>query len=124
MTAAVGFSFVFTLFLREPIQNPHHKRTILRDVKKSVRNRGATTYETLKTYVLLPLRQFAHRDKLLPIILFIFCFKLADTTLNAMSAPFLYDVGFSKIEFANVTKLFGITLMVVGGLLGGVMIHR
>ncbi len=41
-----------------------------------------------------------------------------------MSAPFLCDIGFSKIEVANVSKVFGISLMVVGGLLGGLMIQR
>ena len=49
---------------------------------------------------------------------------MGDTVLNAMGAPFLYDLGLSKIEFANITKVFGITLMVFGGLLGGMMIHQ
>jgi PAT family beta-lactamase induction signal transducer AmpG len=49
---------------------------------------------------------------------------MGDTVLNAMGAPFLYDLGFSKIEFANVTKIFGITLMVFGGLVGGIMVQQ
>lgn len=122
MTAVVSLSIIFTFFLKEPSQDPRQKKVILLDLKKSAEK--GSRLSTLKTYIVLPLRQFAHRDKLLHIILFIFCFKLADTVLNSMSAPFLCDVGFSKIEFANVSKLFGITLMVVGGLLGGVMIHR
>lgn len=122
MSIAVCFSLIFTLFLKEPNQDPHQRKIILLDLKKYTENESKLS--TIKTYILLPLRQFAHKDKLLHVILFIFCFKLADTVLNAMSAPFLCDIGFSKIEFANVSKLFGITLMVVGGLLGGVMIHR
>ena len=58
------------------------------------------------------------------LILFILFFKVADTVLNAMSAPFLYDLSFNKIEYANITKSFGISLMVVGGLVAGYLIHQ
>ncbi|MDP5370272.1 MAG: MFS transporter, partial [Pseudomonadota bacterium] len=56
--------------------------------------------------------------------MFILFFKIADTVLNAMSAPFLYDLSFNKIEYANITKSFGISLMVVGGLAAGYLIHQ
>lgn len=78
----------------------------------------------IKTLFVMPIRQFTHKDKLWMILGFIFFFKLTDTVLNSMSAPFLCDLGFSKLEFANVSKVFGITLMVIGGLLGGLMIQR
>ncbi len=54
---------------------------------------------------------------------FILCFKIADTVLNSMSAPFLFDLGFTKLECAQISKFFGISLMVTGGLLGGIVIH-
>jgi PAT family beta-lactamase induction signal transducer AmpG len=54
---------------------------------------------------------------------FILSFKVADTVLNAMSAPFLFELGFTKLECAQISKFFGISLMVTGGLLGGVIIH-
>lgn len=58
------------------------------------------------------------------LLLFIFCFKMGDTVLNSMSTPFLYELGFTKIEYANVTKFFGISMMVSGGLIGGILIHQ
>ncbi|MBY0281253.1 MAG: MFS transporter [Alphaproteobacteria bacterium] len=58
------------------------------------------------------------------LLLFIFCFKMGDTVLNSMSTPFLYELGFSKIEYANVTKFFGISMMVSGGLIGGILVHQ
>jgi PAT family beta-lactamase induction signal transducer AmpG len=51
-------------------------------------------------------------------------FKTCDTVLNAMSAPFLYTSGFNKIEYANISKSFGIGLMLVGGLVAGYLIHH
>jgi PAT family beta-lactamase induction signal transducer AmpG len=40
-----------------------------------------------------------------------------------MSAPFLFELGFTKLECAQISKFFGISLMVTGGLLGGIVIH-
>jgi PAT family beta-lactamase induction signal transducer AmpG len=58
------------------------------------------------------------------LILFILIFKAPDTILNAMSAPFLHNIGFNKIEYANITKSFGIPMMVVGSLIAGYVIHH
>ena len=55
---------------------------------------------------------------------FIFFFKLGDTALSSMMSPFLWDLGYSKIEFANVSKFFGILMMVLGGLGGGLAIYQ
>lgn len=108
---------VFTvLIMPEPQQE---KIVVLRTPKKD-----RPILQRIKMLTLDPWRQFHQQKIFLSLILFIFCFKLADTVLNAMSAPFLCDLGFSKTDFANVTKIFGITLMVIGGLLGGLVIKR
>ncbi len=54
----------------------------------------------------------------------IFIFKLPDTVLHSMSAPFLYSIGFNKIEFANVTKTFGIPMTVIGSMAAGHLIFH
>jgi PAT family beta-lactamase induction signal transducer AmpG len=57
------------------------------------------------------------------LLIFILFFKWSDTTLNAMSGPFLYELGFNEFEFANITKVFGIPVMIMGCILAGPMIH-
>jgi PAT family beta-lactamase induction signal transducer AmpG len=54
------------------------------------------------------------------LLIVIFSFKCTDVILNSMCAPFLCELGFSKIEFANITKIYGIGLMMVGSFLGGI----
>lgn len=66
---------------------------------------------------------FQHKN-ILWMVLFMFSFKMGDTVLNAMSAPFLVELGFTKLEFANISKVFGITLMILGSFSGGWMIYR
>ena len=58
------------------------------------------------------------------ILAVIFCFKIADSSFNAMSAPFVYELGFSKIEYANISKFFGTGMMIVGSLMGGYLVNR
>lgn len=123
MAMAVGACIFVTFMIREPKM----KLSLVEPLHFSIKKEGQTLWKTFQErfYIYVsPFREFAHRDKLLYILLFIFCFKLADTVLNAMSAPFLCDLGFSKLEFAAVSKIFGISLMVMGGLIGGLMIHK
>ncbi|MCX7338532.1 MAG: MFS transporter [Alphaproteobacteria bacterium] len=58
------------------------------------------------------------------LLAFILFFKVGDTVLSAMSSPFLFDLGFTKVDYANVTKFFGIGMMVSGSLVGGILIHK
>lgn len=74
--------------------------------------------------LMVPWRSVFQHKNIVWLVLFIFAFKMGDTVLNAMSAPFLVDLGFTKLEFANVTKVFGITLMILGSFGGGWMIYR
>lgn len=85
---------------------------------------NSSFFTRIRTFFWHPFHQLLKEQKLGSILLFILCFKTGDTVLNAMSAPFLCDLGFSKLEFASVSKVFGITLMVFGGLLGGYLIHQ
>lgn len=73
---------------------------------------------------LTPWRTVLRYEKIWWLLCFILFFKMADTVLNAMSAPFLVELGFSKLEFANISKAFGITLMIFGGLAGGGLMHQ
>lgn len=58
------------------------------------------------------------------ILAFVFFFKVADSSLNSMSAPFIHDLGFSKIEYANISKFFGTIMMMAGSIAGGLWISR
>jgi MFS transporter, PAT family, beta-lactamase induction signal transducer AmpG len=74
--------------------------------------------------VIKPVSSFIRMRRWWVIIPFIVSFKLADTVLNAMSMPFLIDIGFNKLEIANVAKTFGITFMILGGIMGGILLHK
>ena len=70
-----------------------------------------------------PVAVWAKNQQWLTIILFILCYKFADTVLNVMSMPFLLEIGFNKIEIAHVAKSFGIIAMLCGGVIGGIFLR-
>lgn len=71
-----------------------------------------------------PLRDFTRRRGWLLILVFIALYKYGDALLSAMTTPFYLSVGFSKTEIGLVTKGFGITFTILGGLLGGILVAR
>lgn len=75
------------------------------------------------TYV-PPSKELWHSYDWRIVLSFILLYKVGDTTVNVMSTPFLVDLGFSKLEIANVAKLFGISAMIVGGFIGGLFLNR
>ncbi len=53
------------------------------------------------------------------IILFILCFRLSDYVLGILANPFYLQIGFSKVEVANVAKIYGVIVSLVGAGAGG-----
>lgn len=54
----------------------------------------------------------------LPILALICLYRLADFVLNVMN-PFYQDLGFTKIEIAEVRKIFGVAMLSIGVFVGG-----
>lgn len=119
LTMTLGVICGMIIFCR--IKEPHHTKVtpLLRKNKTSMPWR-----HWLHNLFIVPWSQLSQKNALIYCFAFIFCFKMGDTVLNAMCAPFLCDLEFSKLEYATVTKIFGIGLMVFGGLMGGIIIHQ
>ena len=58
------------------------------------------------------------------VLLLVGAYKLSDITMGAMAGPFYLDLGFSKTEIANVTKVFGFFMTIAGAALGGILVAR
>lgn len=74
--------------------------------------------------VVEPFSQFARRPAWLSILLFVALYKLGDVMAGALATPFYLEMGFSKIEIANVTKAMGLIATIGGGLVGGLLVGR
>ncbi|MBX9977513.1 MAG: hypothetical protein K2X98_04640, partial [Alphaproteobacteria bacterium] len=75
-----------------------------------------------KVHFMEPFKVLLNQKHFFIVLAFIFCFKFADTVLNAMTAPFFFELGVSKVEFADISKVFGVILMVLGALSAGLLL--
>jgi PAT family beta-lactamase induction signal transducer AmpG len=60
----------------------------------------------------------------LVLLAFIGLFRLADIAMGVMANPFYIDMGFSLAQIANVSKVFGFVMSIVGALMGGALVFR
>jgi PAT family beta-lactamase induction signal transducer AmpG len=82
------------------------------------------TLAWLYSAVVAPFRDFAARPGWLAAILFIMFYKLGEAYLGVMANPFYVEMGFSTVEIADVSKVFGLGATIAGGLLGGLLVNR
>lgn len=76
--------------------------------------------------VISPFVEFFHRNGRsgFLILALIALYKMSDIAMGVMANPFYLDLGFSKKEIADITKLFGFFMTIFGTSLGGVLVVR
>jgi PAT family beta-lactamase induction signal transducer AmpG len=110
MAASLAIGLVAGLSIRETVAAP----------KASHAGFGAW----LRSAVVEPFAEFATRDRWLAILALVLLYKLPDQLQGVMSSPFYVAVGFTKIEIANASKIFGVAATIVGVMAGGVLVAR
>ena len=51
-------------------------------------------------------------------------YRVSDIVLGVIANVFYVDMGFTKTEVANVTKVFGVVMTLLGAVIGGVLVNR
>ncbi len=132
MAALMGVGIVTTLIIREP-QHVRDAQTAALEEKLEhaigISNRQAPWQRLAAWFsdaVVSPFVEFFHRNGALAILVLVLvgAYKLSDITMGAMAGPFYLDLGFSKTEIANITKVFGFFMTIAGASLGGILVVR
>jgi PAT family beta-lactamase induction signal transducer AmpG len=71
-----------------------------------------------------PLRDFATRPRWPTILVFALLYKFGDAVSGVMANPFFVELGFSGVEIASVTKVFGVIATLAGVVAGGALVAR
>lgn len=76
--------------------------------------------------VISPFADFFRRYRwhALLLLALISSYRISDIVLGVIANVFYLDMGFSKAQIADVTKVFGIAMTLLGALLGGVLVTR
>lgn len=96
-------------FLEEPKpENASNQKTV------------SSYFSILKTAV----AEFTRHPEWALILLFILFYKASDAIPQAWSGPLLIELEFTTDEIASIVKTFGIIVMIIGGLLGGIIVSK
>lgn len=74
--------------------------------------------------VVAPFADFMQRRGWVAILAFVLLYKFGDALAGVMANPFYIELGFTKVEIANVSKLFGFAATLLGGFAGGILVNR
>jgi PAT family beta-lactamase induction signal transducer AmpG len=67
----------------------------------------------------MALADFLLQDMAIVVLAFVVLFKFTDALAGAMTAPFVIQLGFSRVDYANVIKGLGFAATLLGGFAGG-----
>ena len=120
MAALMSIGMLTTLIIQEPEHTPRTAN------KTKTGGFFARLSNWFATAVIEPFTEFFTRNGKLAllILLLIAIYKLSDITMGVMANPFYLDLGFSKTDIANVTKIFGFFMTIAGAALGGILVVR
>jgi len=88
---------------------------------------GLVNTDMVEEGYVAPIRNFFERygkNLGLLLLLLIGLYRISDIVLGVISNVFYQDLGYTKIEIANVVKTFGLIMTIVGGFLGGILTTR
>ena len=128
MAAAMMVGITTTLCLREPKHKPakseNHGEMLLAIVDK--RALFQRFFTGAADAVLSPFVDFFRRNGKvgLLILLLIAVYKMSDITMGVMANPFYLDLGFSKKDIAEISKIFGFFMTIAGAAIGGALVVR
>ncbi|MEN9843988.1 MAG: hypothetical protein RLZZ612_1817 [Pseudomonadota bacterium] len=80
----------------------------------------------LRSTLIEPFADFLrrHRWEAVLILALIGTYRISDVVMGIMANPFYVDMGYTKTEVANVTKVYGVIMTLMGAFVGGSMTLR
>lgn len=117
MAASVGVGVLVTLFSPEPAV-PAQATTSTTPAQPWPQRFAKNVVEPFKDF-------FDRFGKYAILILaLITTYRISDVVMGVMANPFYYHIGFSKVDIAWVSKVFGVVMTLVGSFIGGGLVVR
>lgn len=131
MAACMGVGIITTFVAKEP----DYKSTKLQQQQAAVLAQleaaqipsvAGRFMSWLNIAVVAPFADFFKRygKHAVLILLLIGTYRISDIVMGIMANPFYVDMGYTKGEIAAISKIFGVTMTLVGAGLGGILLTR
>src|SRR4051812_37533097 len=112
MALLVVIGVIAAVLATEPAKSAEVEAEHARHPQESKLTRVVATARTA-------LADFLLQELALAILAFVVLFKFTDALAGAMTAPFVIQLGFSRVDYANVIKGLGFAATLAGGFAGG-----
>ena len=86
---------------------------------EAARNPGISRLSRVFTTARHAFSDFMTRDFAIATLVFVILFKFTDALAGAMTAAFVIDIGFTRVEYATIIKGVGFAATLLGGFAGG-----
>ncbi len=113
--ALMATSIVITLLAPEPK---------LVEAPRNQSQANPPLLDRLKVMVIDPLIDFTKRPAWIVILAFVLLYKFGDAIGGVMANPFYNEMGFTGLEIAAITKIFGVVATLAGIAVGGIVVAR
>lgn len=133
MAACMGVGIVTTLIIREPERRISPLTLELEEKMNAALKadpNAASLWRRLEAWfagaVVGPFADFFARNgkRAFVLLALVSVYLMSDYLLGVMSGPFYIDMGYSKVEIANIAKVYGLAMTLIGAGLGGVLVVR
>jgi PAT family beta-lactamase induction signal transducer AmpG len=132
MAATMVTGVLTTLLISEPEHNPIKAAELIERKLESAlgvakpRNIWQRMLAKFSDAVLSPFVEFFSRNGRtgILILMLITVYKMSDITMGVMANPFYLDLGFSKKDIADISKIFGFFMTIAGAGAGGALVVR
>ena len=131
MVVLTGVGMLTVMVIREPqhtvtentLEQEQHVAEILGDGKPGTWHRIKAWFASA---VVSPFVDFIKRYGKFAIIILVFIgiYRISDITMGVMANPFYLDMGYSKVDIANIGKVFGFFMTILGAATGGILVVR
>jgi PAT family beta-lactamase induction signal transducer AmpG len=129
MAFSIFLCTIFIFYLDEPQTSKTGEIKRIERMVESYERREKSKFEfmriikaTIFECLVCPFKIFMKRRDWLQIISIIMLYRAGDRMAQKMAKPFYVDMGFSKLEIANVVQVFGTIAALIGGIIGGYLV--
>ncbi len=128
MAIVMALCIIMTLIMPEPEQVEDPEALAARSRVEAWVRTNAAVPDRLQRFVgafylaaIAPFQDFMKHPGWIAILLFVVFYKFGDAMAGTLTNPFLLDIGFAKIEVANISKAFGLAATLSGLAAAGAM---
>lgn len=122
---------ITVLFVQEPITTKSKNYLLLEEQTKkyfynhkSINHTFAKILSWLYAVVYCSFKNFSQKQGWVISIMLVIFYKLGDNLIGTMSNLLYISLGFSDIEIANASKVFGLCATILGSIVGGILITK